>query len=376
VILELLPESQRLEAVKMTNIYGYSLLCAAAKHPESLKILLGVYPKAERLKAVETIDQYGQTVFHLAARNAESLKILLELYPETERRKAVETIDQFGQTVFHTAARDAESLKVLLGLYLEAEWLKILMTPDKYGKTVLHEASKNHESLNVIIDGSKICIQAVEQIINRRLEEELPRLQDLLHFNEHAELEFSLIELYKAKIYVDFIKFSSQEIPIVNLRDTRDALRTTILDALKRPNLTLKDCQILDKIVTHAITTIDPNGDQVAQFDSICELEKFSDEAIRKKSEVLAAVAAACGMLAIVAAIITLVLAPTDTIGLANGIAVAGILAVASIGSDIAAKSLKTDLAKKNRSFFKTVSEKIIDQPDEGNDLQNIGHVK
>lgn len=79
----------------------------------------------------------------------------------------------------------------------------------------------------------------------------------------------------------------------------------------------------------------------------------------------LGAVSLACGILAIVAAIIAIVFAPTDIIDLANGIAVAGMLALAGIGTGIAAKSFEADLATKNCGFFKNASEKKIDQSEE-----------
>ena len=48
----------------------------AARNPESLKIILSLLPENGRLEAVQEKDKYGATVLHYAASNPESLKII------------------------------------------------------------------------------------------------------------------------------------------------------------------------------------------------------------------------------------------------------------------------------------------------------------
>ena len=52
------------------------------------------FTEGERLEAVKVQDKYGQTVLHYVAKNPESLKMVLELLPEGERLEAVKVQDK------------------------------------------------------------------------------------------------------------------------------------------------------------------------------------------------------------------------------------------------------------------------------------------
>jgi hypothetical protein len=82
--LEIYPEKERLEAVKLTDVAGDSVLHYAAQNPnpESLRAILEIYPEKERLEAVKLTDRFGNTVLHHAAKNPESLKAIEDLLPK------------------------------------------------------------------------------------------------------------------------------------------------------------------------------------------------------------------------------------------------------------------------------------------------------
>ncbi len=82
--MEIYPEKERLEAVKLTDVAGDSVLHYAAQNPnpESLRAILEIYPEKERLEAVKLTDRFGNTVLHHAAKNPESLKAIEDLLPK------------------------------------------------------------------------------------------------------------------------------------------------------------------------------------------------------------------------------------------------------------------------------------------------------
>jgi ankyrin repeat protein len=150
-ILSLVPEKERLEGVKVKNQFGDTVLHLVANNPELLKAILSLYPEEERLEAVKVQDDGGNTVLHHVAKNPESLKTVLSLYPEEERLEAVKVQNKSGDTLLHLAADNPESLKAILSLYPEEERLEAVKAKNKYGETVLHKAADNPESLKAIL---------------------------------------------------------------------------------------------------------------------------------------------------------------------------------------------------------------------------------
>jgi len=152
LMLEQIPESESLSAVKEKDVFGNTVLHLAADNPESIKLVLGVCPEDKRLEAVKEKDNSGNTVLHWAASNPESLKAILDLLPNIDRLEAVKEKNNYGNTVLHKAASNPESLKLVLGLYPEDKRLEAVKEKDRSGNTVLHEAADNPESLKVILD--------------------------------------------------------------------------------------------------------------------------------------------------------------------------------------------------------------------------------
>jgi hypothetical protein len=93
------------------------------------------------LEAVKVQDKFGHTVLHLVAHNSESLKAILSLVPEKERLEAVKVRDDMGTTVLHRAANKPESLKALLTLVPDEE--RILMLKTEVGSGLVCDKLKN-----------------------------------------------------------------------------------------------------------------------------------------------------------------------------------------------------------------------------------------
>ncbi len=152
IILEALPENERLEAVKTKNECDVTTLHCAVRSPESLKMILALYPKRkERLAALILNDKYGNTVLHTAAPNFNCLMAILELLPKNERLKALKVKDKNGKTVLHHIAGNPKSLKIVLGVYPPNKRLAAVKVTEENGSTVLHYAAENVESLRTVL---------------------------------------------------------------------------------------------------------------------------------------------------------------------------------------------------------------------------------
>jgi hypothetical protein len=69
--------------VKITNEYGRTVLhLATHRAPESLKVILESLPESERLKSLKMINKSGDTVLDIAAKIAGSREVILKLLPQ------------------------------------------------------------------------------------------------------------------------------------------------------------------------------------------------------------------------------------------------------------------------------------------------------
>lgn len=169
--------------------------------------------------------------------------------------------------------------------------------------------------------------------------------------DERSALESTLIELYKIRIKINNAQLLSKEISIVHLKQARNELCQSISDALQLPELTIKECQDMESILKQSTIATDPkNHNTEAQFKAITALGNLSEEVGGKASQRLGSVAEACGMLAIVAAVVTIALSATG-IGLIVGLAVTGALALTTLATGISAKATETNLGEKSRLF-------------------------
>jgi len=150
------PHNQQLPIVKTLNWGGSSyegsgqtVLHAAAKDPDLLKVMLALYPNEQRLEAVKEKNEMDSSVLHFSARNPESLRIILAIYPEEERLIALNEKDKYGATVLHKTIGNPESLKLILSTYPET-----IKEKDNTGRTALASAVNGNQldSLQIIFE--------------------------------------------------------------------------------------------------------------------------------------------------------------------------------------------------------------------------------
>lgn len=81
-----------------------------------ISYVLSLWPESQRLQAVSMSDRAGLTVLHHAANadNFESIKLVLYVYPEPQRLQVVNTQDDEGKTVLHAAVESYQSVLKLL----------------------------------------------------------------------------------------------------------------------------------------------------------------------------------------------------------------------------------------------------------------------
>lgn len=163
IILELIPEDQRLEALMLANKSGRgTLLQIVAKKPESLREVLGLIPKDQLLDTPMLAHKYGTTLLHQATDHPDSLKAILEIYPENQRLNVMMIPNQYGNKILHREAFRPNFLKLLLEHLPEDQRLDALMlTNTTNGQTALFTAASNPESLKVILE-----LISTDQLLN------------------------------------------------------------------------------------------------------------------------------------------------------------------------------------------------------------------
>ncbi len=168
-ILTLLPESQRLSAVNMTNHRGKTVLHEAirANNAECVHTLLATYPKSELLPAAIMQDNEGRTVLHYLARehNLSGIKLILSHQRELELQQVVCIQSADGQNMLHYATeslqcrlhrKDSESESIvddILALLPKSQRLQLVKMQDGRGRTVLHNVvrSGHVESIKTVL---------------------------------------------------------------------------------------------------------------------------------------------------------------------------------------------------------------------------------
>jgi ankyrin repeat protein len=152
-ILNSYPEEQRLEAIKATsrfNSKGNNILHQAHNNSILLLGILKLIPENDKLSAVKTINKKGQTLLHLT-QQTELFSAVLGLYPEDQRLDAVYVVDMDDQTPLTLALHDSTNLPALWTLIPEKQRLPTAKKKDKNGKTLLHLTYGNSDTMQVIL---------------------------------------------------------------------------------------------------------------------------------------------------------------------------------------------------------------------------------
>lgn len=89
MVIELLPEADRVTAINTINDNGDSLLHRAVKVNATLELLLSYYPLQARFEALNKPNKQGLTVWSLVFDNIDKLKLLLNHLPKEDLSKAL-----------------------------------------------------------------------------------------------------------------------------------------------------------------------------------------------------------------------------------------------------------------------------------------------
>lgn len=147
VIMERLPDNQKLHSVMPANNAGYTALNYFADNHELLAEILSFYPEDKRLAAVQKAAKVG--AMHRAIVNPKSVKKLLELYPPDQRLRVVQDIS-FENTMLLSKAAESgrlSSLRAILKLLPEKQQFAAVNTYHAVSRTVLQNAVRNNTSL-------------------------------------------------------------------------------------------------------------------------------------------------------------------------------------------------------------------------------------
>lgn len=296
VILEPIPKTQRLSALKITDKYGISFLKRlVTKNPESLQIILEFYREEERLDVfnmpkvlslaaakpeylksilgllsdnarlhnfkIEIEREYRQPALHFLARYPEALKIILEFYPDKQGLdKILSLVDRSGETLLCSLVKDIELLKIVLAAYPTDQRMDLFKITNQNGETLLHRIIHRPELLNIFfencpaeqrMDALKLADKATPTALYLTVDypESLKFILELLTEGQRLDLLrvsncFDLTVLHFAvtnhpeSLKVILEKFTEEQ--RLNLLTITDCANKTLLDLAKERQSSLK----------------------------------------------------------------------------------------------------------------------------------------
>ncbi len=156
--LSVLPESQRLQLVKLPDTTGSNALYSATdfRNADSIKTILELLPVSQRFQAVSMsagLTEGITLLHHVAYRdNFEAIRLILSSLLESQLFPIVSAQDASGKTILHYAAQygGLESVEAILDSLPESLRLQLVSMQDQTGSTALHRAST--ESMRTILD--------------------------------------------------------------------------------------------------------------------------------------------------------------------------------------------------------------------------------
>ena len=169
-MMELLPEDQRLEAVRTINSRRETVLQKASENPKYLLFLLECIPEAQRVMALCTLYPDGSTLFYryfeqvLQTRKLHHFDAILAMIP-LEQRSKICILNRSGITILHKAASNPYVLKIILEWIPESERYTLITKMNSDSKSPLSEAMKSTKSMEVIYD----LVPAVRDMLARQI---------------------------------------------------------------------------------------------------------------------------------------------------------------------------------------------------------------
>lgn len=152
-IVRLLLDSGKIEPIA-THFNEKTALFVAISNDylDLAKRLLELIPEEQRLDVIKILDQDGKTILHWAFDKPTVLRTILEYIAEGQRLDVIKIPDQDGKTVLHWASDKPIALRTILKYIPESQRIDAARLPDKDNKPVLQWAAKNRESLIITLE--------------------------------------------------------------------------------------------------------------------------------------------------------------------------------------------------------------------------------
>ena len=149
-VLTLIPEGERIEALQATNGEGFTALHSFARAPVLLMVIMDLVPKSQMIAALKLLDKHNRTILSWAAVSREALSIVFDLFEtQEERLRAIKS----EQSILRTAVHNLECLEFVLNQYdTDSDRLQAVKTVGTEGNSLLHEAVLSPEALMRLLD--------------------------------------------------------------------------------------------------------------------------------------------------------------------------------------------------------------------------------
>ena len=193
------------EMVDDDTIFLYSVYS-----PAILAYILEIYPESKRLEALKAQDMNDKTILHYLDSPA-LIKRVLNYVPESERLALLTTKNYKGETVLYRNVKYPEALKAQLGSLSKEDKIKALFAENDSGKMVLEKLIKHPDMFETILESfsaEEIIALCDEKLLWTCAVENPEALTVPFKFipNEQAmQLSFSLVE-YFPELFKEYFK--------------------------------------------------------------------------------------------------------------------------------------------------------------------------
>jgi hypothetical protein len=183
--------------LKLVNSHALLHLCIEL--PKTLSRILNLIPESKRLDAIKSEDELGNTLLHSAAAHGESLQVLLKYIPEGELVDWLKLQNKAGNTALLHAANDPSVLTELLSGIPQEQRLEVVSVPNTSKTTLIHGILPNENALHAVFrlipEDKRLSLLRIKSLMDYavKLPKSLICLVNLLP--EHQRLEALMIKL-------------------------------------------------------------------------------------------------------------------------------------------------------------------------------------
>ena len=114
MLLELLPENERLAAIQAKDHKGQSLLQICIRKPELIKITLGLLPIEQRLAIIKQKDLFGNSILLNSLSNPTLFNEILNIFPVQQRIEIMKERDFYGYSILNKSTSNPQMLEIVL----------------------------------------------------------------------------------------------------------------------------------------------------------------------------------------------------------------------------------------------------------------------